>query len=365
MKAAVLKSRGPILDIEQVAEPELVPGTAIVKVLAVPVVHYLRQVLAGDRPYPMMLPMIPGCSAVGIVERVAADAGQLRVGDMVFCDPTIRARDNPIGPQTILQGLMAPDGGLSETHRHGSFAERLRTPLENVFAIPPAVQTDKNGASVDPAIFVTANAMLVAYGGLLEGEFAAGQTLLLLGGSGFFGSTAIVVAMALGARKVIVPTRNPAKLDALRNHYGSNRLVTIALKDDDTQETNIAAFQAAAAGAPIDMCLDFLDQTAPLAIVTAAVASLRVRGTLVLMGGNIGNLELPYMPIMLNSICVRGCFMYPPTAGPKLFAMIEAGLIDLTLFDTSAQFKLPDVNDALKYAEANAGTMKFTIVKPN
>ncbi|ORX61870.1 alcohol dehydrogenase zinc-binding domain protein [Hesseltinella vesiculosa] len=353
MKAAVLKTRVPELEVEQVADPVVTAGSAVVKVIASPVVHYYRHVLSGTVPFPMQLPIIPGCSSVGIVEQVGSDARAINPGDLVFCDPTIRSRDDSHTPDTILQGLFCPDGGLSDTYRNGGFAEKVIMPLENLFVIPETLKK-----KYDPVQFISINAMLVAYGGLLTGELQAGETVVVLGGTGYFGSTAIVVALAMGARRVVAPTRDVSKLQSLQERFG-DRVAPVALGSDE--QANIEAIQAAAQG-PIDMALDLLDAGAPATIVRATLSSIRPHGKMILMSGSDKTVELPYYLIMSRSLTVKGCFMYPRTAGKTLIGMVDAGIIDLSQFDTSSRFSLDNVNDAMAHAEEHSQRFKLTSI---
>ncbi|MER8162897.1 hypothetical protein ABTY51_49300, partial [Streptomyces sp. NPDC094472] len=48
------------------------------------------------------------------------------------------------------------------------------------------------------------------YGGLLAGGLAAGETLLVSGATGNLGSSAVAVALAMGAGRVVAPGRNQA-----------------------------------------------------------------------------------------------------------------------------------------------------------
>ena len=40
-------------------------GSAVVKILATPILTYMSEVLSGERPYPMSYPLTPGTSAIG------------------------------------------------------------------------------------------------------------------------------------------------------------------------------------------------------------------------------------------------------------------------------------------------------------
>ena len=51
------------------------------------------------------LPIIPGPGGIGRVRAIGPDATKLAVGDWVFCDPTVRSRDDVVAPDITLQGL--------------------------------------------------------------------------------------------------------------------------------------------------------------------------------------------------------------------------------------------------------------------
>src|SRR5205814_3365956 len=125
MKAAVLKAFGSPLSVETMPDP--VPGTGevIVDVAATKVLAYAGEVLSGQRNYLIDLPAIPGPGGVGRVRSIGPDATHLAVGDWVFCDPTVRSRDDAMAPDILLQGLTAGgEGGrrLQKYFRDGSWA---------------------------------------------------------------------------------------------------------------------------------------------------------------------------------------------------------------------------------------------------
>src|SRR5262245_48680398 len=145
MKAAVLKALGSPLAVETVPDPVLGTGEVIVDVVATKVLAYAGEVLSGQRRYLLDPPVIPGAGCIGRVREVGPDATELAPGDWVFCDPTVRARDNAQAPDIILQGLTAG----SERARHlqkyfhdGSWAERLRLPTENVIRLGPLTEDE-------------------------------------------------------------------------------------------------------------------------------------------------------------------------------------------------------------------------------
>ena len=359
MKAAILSGFGRQLSVENVPEPMIGTGEVLVDVVAAPVLSYADEVFSGARRYLLPTPVVPGCGAIGRVSAVGPDATRLQPGDWVFCDPTVRSRDGAPTPDITLQGWSARgEGGqkLQRYFRDGAFAERVRVPTEN--AAPIGV--------IDPAEagrWCAINALLIAYGGLLAMDFRPGETLLVSGATGNFGSATIALGLAMGARCVVAPGRNAAVLDDLRRRFGE-RLIPVPLTGDGEADT--AAMRAAAPG-PIDAVQDFLPPSVDAGVARAAIMTLRQGGRAVLMGG-VGmlggeDLALPYPWIMRNLITVRGQWMYDTTAIPGLVGLIRGGLLDLGHWAV-AEFPLAKVNEAVTHAARESGPFKLSVLKP-
>ncbi|AYG69381.1 MULTISPECIES: zinc-binding alcohol dehydrogenase family protein [unclassified Rhizobium] len=358
MKAAILNNFGEPLTIEDVPDPTLGTGEVIVEVAAAPVLSYADEVFSGARRYPMPTPMVPGCGAVGKVRQVGPDATKLKPGDWVFCDPTVRSRDDALMPDIVLQGWSARgEGGarLQHYYRDGAFAERIRVPTENAI---PIGDIDSREAGQWCAIIV----LLVAYGGLLAMNFRPGETLLVSGATGNFGSATVATALAMGARAVLAPGRNVAALDRLERLFGP-RLITVRLSGDPMRDTDA---MKEAAPAPIDAVLDFLPPSVPAHVARAGIMAVRPYGRAVLMGG-IGmlggeELSLPYPWIMRNNITIQGQWMYSPEAVTSIVGLVRGGMLDLGLYKVS-EFDLHAANEAVEHAAANGGPFKLTVLR--
>ena len=219
MKAAILKSLGHPLAIEEIPAPLIGTGEVIVDVVAAPVLPYANEVFSGERRYSVELPIVPGCGAIGRVRASGPDATHLEAGDWVFCDPTVRSRDDALMPDITLQGWSARgEGGLRlQRHYHdGPFAEQIRVPTENAIRIGDI-------AREEAARWCALTVMLVPYGGLLAASLQAGETLLVSGATGNFGSACVAVALAMGAGCVVAPGRNRQVLDDLRHERSVGR----------------------------------------------------------------------------------------------------------------------------------------------
>lgn len=359
MKAALLKAFGTPLVVEDLPEPVIGTGEVIVDVIATRLLAYAGEVFSGARKYVMDLPIAPGPGGIGRVRAIGADATHLKVGDWVFCDPTVRSRDETQAPSILLQGLTAVDEGARKLHRHfhhGAFAERMMIPTENarrIGVIDPA----------DAARWCAMGTLLVPYGGLLAARLQPGETLLVSGATGNFGSAGVAVALAMGAGAVIATGRNQRALDTLSRRYGS-RVRTVRMMGDEPGDR---ARILEAAPRTIDCVLDILPPAATPAQVRAAVMTVRPNGRIALMGG-VGmaggpGLELPYPWIMRNNITIVGQWMYPPDAAIRMAGMIRAGLINLDDFEV-VEFPLERVNEAVLHAAAHAGPFQMTVLRP-
>ena len=232
MRAAVLERFGEPLVVREVPDPVAGGGEVLVEVLATCVLPYAAEVFGGVRRYPLEPPVIPGMGGVARVLALGPDATRLRVGDLVWCDPTVRARDDARTPDITLQGWSSRgEGGLAlSRHFHdGSFAERMVVPTENVEPL----------GDLDPGQVVRWAGLavpLVPYGGLLAVGLQAGETLLVSGATGNFGSAAVAVGLAMGAAKVVAVGRNATVLADLERRFGP-RCRSVALTGDAEIDT--------------------------------------------------------------------------------------------------------------------------------
>jgi alcohol dehydrogenase len=359
MKAAVLEEFGRPLTITEVDDPQIGSGEVLVDVLATAIAPYAAEVFSGARSYPLEPPVISGVGAIGRVVATGPDATKLAPGDLVWCDSTVRSRDDAVTPDITLQGWSsAGDGGLklSRYFHDGPFAERMRVPTENAVALGDV-------PVADVARWSALGILLVPYGGLLAADLQAGETVLVSGATGNFGSAGVAVALAMGAACVVCPGRNEAVLADLESRFGE-RIRTVVLTGNG--DADRIAMQAAAPDA-IDVVLDLLPPSAGTDPVRAAAMTVRPYGRIVLMGG-VGmlggeDLALPYPWLMRNSVTLRGQWMYPRTANHGLIKMIRSGVLDLSR-EAVTVFPLTEANEAVAHAAAHGLPFDRTVLLP-
>jgi alcohol dehydrogenase len=353
MKAAVLKALGSPLSVETVPDPVLGTGEVIVDVAAAGVLAYAGDVFSGKRQYLLELPIVPGAGAVGRVRAVGPDATRLAVGDWVSIDPTVRSRDDAVTPDIILQGLTAGSQEalrLQRFYHDGSFAEQVRVPTESAIALGDIAPTDASR-------WCALGRLMVPFGGLLAGRLLAGETLLVNGATGAFGSAGLLVGVTMGAARVVATGRNAEVLADLERRF-DGRVRTVKMSGNEEEDRRQIQ---RAAGGPIDVVLDLLPPEASPAWVRAAVLAVRPYGRAVLMGGIREDISLPYAWMMRYGIEVRGQWMYPREAIQRMIKLVRSGQIGL---GDVTEFPLEKVNEAVAYAAANSGPFKMTVVRP-
>lgn len=355
MKAAILKALGSPLVVETVPDPVLGTGEVIVDVVATKVLAYAGEVFSGKRRYMLEPPVIPGAGGIGRVREIGPDASELVVGDWVLCDPTVRSRDNPQAPDIILQGLTAGSERarrLQAYFHDGSWAERIRVPTECVVRLGPM-------SDVEAVAWCAFGNFSVPYGGFVAAGLQPGETVAVNGATGAFGSGAVAVALAMGAGTVIATGRSQQALDQLARRLGA-RVTPVRMLGDEERDRK--AILDAARG-PVDLVLDLLPPAATPGQVRAALLTVRPYGRVVLMGGVGPDVGVPYSWLMRNCVTVRGQWMYPREALPRLVTMVRSGLLRLNHHEARC-FGLEEVNEAVAHAAANAGPFAMTVLRP-
>jgi alcohol dehydrogenase len=187
-----------------------------------------------------------------------------------FCDATVRSRDDALNPDMILQGwTYRDDAGLS-LHRffhHGSFAEQMLVPTENVTPIGPI-------DAADAGRWCALSMLLVPYGGLVAGDLRPGETLVINGATGGFGRAGVAVALAMGAGKIVATGRDRAALDDLVRSFGP-RVRPAPMTGVEADDRHCIR---GLADGPIDCVLDLMPREATVSQVHAAVLAVRPGG---------------------------------------------------------------------------------------
>jgi alcohol dehydrogenase len=246
-------------------------------------------------------------------------------------------------------GLDAATKALQADWPDGVFAEYAH--------LPAAAVTPLEGLRDLPAERLAALAkFVVPYGGFLRGALAVGETVIVNGATGYFGSAAVLLALAMGAERVVAAGRDREALLAVTEVAGP-RVAAVSLSGDVVADA--ASLRQAAGGA--DLALDLVGRAKSAASTIAALHALRRGGRLVLMGSMSEPLPLAVGEMLGNDWSVIGNFMYPKEAPARLAAMIRGGLLDLGPIRVRA-FPL-DALEAAMDAAASMRALDLTVLR--
>jgi D-arabinose 1-dehydrogenase-like Zn-dependent alcohol dehydrogenase len=369
-KALVLSSFSTPLDLKvhEVPTPKISPGSAIVRVLSTHVFSYGKGVYSGAIPYPMKLPLTPGAGAICRIDTVGSDATTLHPGQLVLVDINVRARDD--NSLNILQGLFARGPAeklMDEEWRHGSYAEYLKAPLENIFPLDEDLLIKQKGYTIHDLCYITT--LMVPTGGLSDLDIKPGQRIVIAPATGSFGGAAVTMALAMGAR-VIAAGRNEAQLKAMETILGAvygGRLTSVKLTGN--VEADAQALQEASPGGKgLDAYIDFSPAAAAKSTrIKSCLIALKTHGKASFMGGIQEDVSIPYSLLMIKSLQIRGRFMYERQAIVRLIQMVEAGIVKLGKaagVEIVGAYKLEDIEAALDDAAKNSGFGKEVLLDP-
>jgi alcohol dehydrogenase len=331
-------------------------GGASVRMQAAPVLSYLRQVIEGKLGYSLPpAPFTPGTNGVGVIEDVGSGVHHLKPGQRVILDPHMVVDERVAEPAQILIGLTATRSsgfggiadaaaGLQRDWPDGTFTELACMPVSVLTPLPSALD------DVPAERLVGLSKLAVPYGGFLRAGLQAGETVLVNGASGYFGSAAVILALALGAARVVAVGRDSAALAALAAAAGP-RVATVALSGD--RENDTRALVEAASGRA-DLALDTVGRADSAAATSACLYALRRGGRLVMMGSANAPLELAFYDMLANDWHVMGCFMYPNDVPARLAALMASKQLDLGSLNVRA-FPLDRLEEALDAAAKMRG----------
>ena len=356
MKAWRLERLGGALTYEDVPMPQARPGTVLVRMEASPLLSYLGAYVEGKLAFynPPPGKFTPGTNGVGVIEAAGRDVWHLRPGQRVLLSPHFVAGENVEDPAQILIGLTALDArsaAVQADWRDGTLAQYALAP---VAAVTPAEGLD----AIDAPQLAVLNRFIVPYGGLLRGRLVAGETLVVNGATGAYGSAAVLLGLAMGAARVVATGRNAAALEAVARAGGA-RVQPVRLSGDAPRDA--AALRDAARGGA-EIAFDMVGQAGDASATLAALQSLRRGGRLVLMGSMTTPLALSYGDIMRNNWEILGQFMYPVGAYRRLIGLLRAGLLDISPI-RPRRFPLAALPEATK-AAATASSLECVVVEP-
>ncbi|MGE5516736.1 MAG: NAD(P)H-quinone oxidoreductase [Bacteroidota bacterium] len=249
------------------------------------------------------------------------------------------------------EGVTAPAVGeaVCALVAGGGYAEYVTADARHCLPVPKGF--DMVQAASLPETFFT-----VWHNVFERGALTAGESLLVHGGAGGIGTTAIQLAKALGA-KVFATAGSPAKAQACRE-LGADRAI------DYTAEDFVEVVKAETKKG-VDVILDMVGGE----YIPRNVKALAADGRLVSIAFLKGSVaEVNFMPVMLKRLTLTGSTLRPQSDDAKarmaqslrqkVWPLIEAGAIRSVVH---ASFPLAQAAEAHRLMEANTHIGKIVL----
>ncbi len=327
MQAAVVRTFGHDLAIEDVPIPTPGHGQALVKLISTGVCHTDLHAVEGDWPVKPSPPFIPGHEGVGRVVALGEGVTDLAVGDVVGNAWLWSACGSCEYCQTGWETLceQQENGGYSVD---GSFGQYMLVDSRFAVRIPEGMDL----VAVAPVLC----AGVTVYKGLKMTEAKPGQWVVI-SGIGGLGHLAVQYAKAMGLRVVAVDVADD-KLALARLHGAE--LTVNAMNEDP-----IEVIQRETGGAHAVL----VTAVHPRAFAHA-IGEVRRGGTIVFNGLPPGDFPAPIFDIVLKGLTIRGSIVGTRKDMAEALDFFTRGLIHPTV-TTRGLDEINTVFDEMKHGK--------------
>lgn len=286
-----------------------------------------------------------GHETCGLIAEVGEGVEGLAIGDRVavevcsYCANCVFCR----------KGLYnhCVERGISWEGGHGGFAEYTTAHASSVFRLPDDMSFE-DGALVEPlAVGVRA----VAQSGASHADRVG-----VIGG-GTIGLMCLAAAKAVGVRETLITVKYPQQAAAARD-FGADHVVNVAERDVKEQVAEITD------GFGLDAVVETIGSASAF---DEALAIVRPRGAVVLVGGYHQPLEVNLAPIMGKEPMVTGsnCYAYSDmvTDFDAAIDLIASGRVDARRIVTH-RYPLSEIAEAFRIsADKESGVVKAHVVQ--
>ncbi|MEK0318103.1 MAG: alcohol dehydrogenase [Nitrosopumilus sp.] len=347
MKAARIVEPNKPLEVSELETPKPSGNEVIVKVKAAGVCHSDLHLWEGgydlgdgtflkvtDRG--VKYPITPGHEIVGTVSEVGNDVKGVSVGDDVLVYPWIGEGECPACKAGNENLCDAPKSiGLFQD---GGYAENVKVPHYKYLA-------KISGLDLDAATSLACSG-LTAYNAVKKANANSPEYLVIIGAGGL-GLMAIQLAKAITKAKIICIDNDDKKFETAKK-MGADFVVN----------TNVIGSISTGTGGPVekiisicngkgaDSVIDFVN--APQTVKTA-LAVLRKRGNLVLVGLFGGSINISLVTIPLKSLTIQGAYTGNYNDMVELIDLAKKGVIKPVI---SKRYSIDEANEALENLKA-------------
>src|SRR6267142_6835908 len=229
MNAVRLIAPGRRLEAQDIPNPLPGAGDVLIQIKAAGICHSDAHYRAGKSPV-RPLPLTLGHEVAGIIESVGDDLKDFQKGDRVCVHYLATC-----GSCAYCAGgeeQFCASASMIGKYRDGGYAEYIVMPARSVFHLPAEIPYEQG------AIMMCSSA--TSFHALKKAQLKPGETVAIFGAGGL-GLSAIQLARALGATKVLAVDIDPAKLE-IAQRLGAEPID--ASKTDPVQEIKRATVAA-------------------------------------------------------------------------------------------------------------------------
>jgi D-arabinose 1-dehydrogenase-like Zn-dependent alcohol dehydrogenase len=319
MRAVRLTQVGKPLQEAEVDVPEIGASDVLVRVAACGICHSDEHYRAGisriDR-----LPVTLGHEIAGWIEKAGADIKHVMPGDRVCVHYLAHCGSC----EFCLRGLeqFCPSGQMIGKHLDGGYAEFIKVPGRNVFALPDQIPFEI------AAIMMCSSA--TALHALNKARLKPGESIAIFGFGGL-GFSALQLARTFNCDQIYVVEINPAKLALIE------KLGAVAI--DANKGNPVEQIKDATNGNGVDVSLELIGSAKTM---RQAVQCLSALGRAALVGLTAETMSiLPYTELINREVEIIGVSDH-----------LAADLPTLIEFGRTGKLRFP--SDALRFVDLDA-----------
>ena len=261
MRAVRLVQIGAPLENAEIEVPEIGLSEVLIRVGATGICHSDAHYRAGSSKIDN-LPVTLGHEVAGTVEKIGTEVTSVAAGDRVCVHYLVHCGHCEFCTRGFEQ--FCPQVRMIGKHRDGGYAEFIKVPGRNAFALPDEIPFEVG------AIMMCSSA--TALHALNKARLKSGESVAIFGFGGL-GFSALQLAQTLGCSEIYVVEINPAKLASIEM-LGA---VAIDAKSGDPVEQ----IKEATAGEGVDVSLELVGSGTTM---RQAVQCLGVLGRAALVG---------------------------------------------------------------------------------
>ncbi len=327
------------VDYLELPVPEIGDDEVLVQMKRVGVCGSDIQVYHGKHKY-MKFPVVQGHEGAGVIAKVGARVSGLRIGDRVTIQPQVVCGECApcrSGHYNVCKNLK-----VYGVHTGGMFSEYFPVPAAKVLLLPVAMSFDE-GALVEPTA--------VATGAIRRCGDISGLNIVVLG-AGTIGNLVAQVAIASGAKKVVITDINRNRLD-IASRCGIHACV-------DTRERQLKDVIVEQFGD--DEADIIIDCAGVKAIFSEAVAAARCSSKIVVVANYKEPVEVELPLFQRREVDLLGIMMYVREDFERAIELIASKAINTTPL-VSDYFAIRQIGEVYPYIDSHPDTVMKVVIK--